>query len=72
MEMSMAHSQLREKLGQPPGFIVLAELTGGSGYSFAPIVKFLSVYRDKGPNRAIRHSSILRPYPFTSSAGTIR
>mgnify|MGYP000881357684 CR=1 FL=1 len=42
----MARTSLREKLTKRSGFVVLAELTGGPGFSFDPIEKFLKAYKD--------------------------
>ena len=46
----MTHKQkLAAKLRTRSGFIVVAELTGGPNFSFAPIQKFLSAYKAQGP-----------------------
>jgi 5,10-methylenetetrahydrofolate reductase len=46
METYMAGTSLKNKLkGQVGGLVVLAELTGGPGFSFEPIEKFLAAYR---------------------------
>jgi methylenetetrahydrofolate reductase (NADPH) len=37
---------LRDKLISRSGFVVLAELTGGPGFSFDPIERFLKAYKD--------------------------
>jgi len=42
----MARTSLKEKLTKRAGFVVLAELTGGPGFSFDPIEKFLKAYKD--------------------------
>jgi len=42
----MARTSLKDKLTKRSGFVVLAELTGGPGFSFDPIEKFLKGYRD--------------------------
>jgi len=42
----MARTSLKEKLTKRSGFVVLAELTGGPGFSFDPIEKFLKAYKD--------------------------
>jgi len=41
----MARMSLRETLTRRAGFVVLAELTGGPGFSFDPIEKFLTAYQ---------------------------
>jgi methylenetetrahydrofolate reductase (NADPH) len=45
MEMYMTRTSLGDKLRKRTGFLVLAELTGGPGFSFEPIEKFLGAYR---------------------------
>src|SRR4030042_3985744 len=45
VEMCMARTSLRETLTTRSAFVVLAELTGGPGFSFDPIEKFLEAYR---------------------------
>ena len=45
MEMCMARTSLEKKLRERARFMVLAELTGGPGFSFEPIEKFLDAYR---------------------------
>ena len=42
----MARTSLKEKLTKRSGFVVLAELTGGPGFSFDPIEKFLRAYKE--------------------------
>src|SRR5512133_2106725 len=42
----MARMSLRDKLAKRSGFVVLAELTGGPGFSFDPIEKFLKAYKE--------------------------
>ena len=37
---------LKEALTEPSQFAVIAELTGGPGYNFSPIEKFLKAYQD--------------------------
>jgi len=44
----MEGGTLFKKLTDRHGFIVLAELTGGPGFSFAPIEKFLQAYKNAG------------------------
>lgn len=44
----MAQKRLKAKLQEKRDFIVVAELTGGPGYSFAPIEKFLTGYQQAG------------------------
>jgi methylenetetrahydrofolate reductase (NADPH) len=41
----MGQTSLRDRLKKGAGFVVLAELTGGPGFSFEPIEKFLEAYR---------------------------
>ncbi len=41
----MARMSLKDRLKDRAGFAVLAELTGGPGFSFEPIEKFLNAYR---------------------------
>ena len=55
----MDHKRLREKLQANKKFIIIAELTGGPGYDFGPIEKFLSAYKQAGP------SSIPAGFDFT-------
>ncbi|MBM4028459.1 MAG: hypothetical protein FJ280_24145, partial [Planctomycetes bacterium] len=43
----MARDSLREKLRERAKFVVLAELTGGPGFSLDPIEKFLQARREK-------------------------
>jgi len=45
----MARTSLEKKLKERAGFVVLAELTGGPGFSFEPIERFLEAYRQAGP-----------------------
>ena len=42
----MAGMSLKDKLTKRAGFVVLAELTGGPGFSFDPIEKFLKAYKE--------------------------
>ncbi len=42
----MEHKSLGQKLRQRSDLLVLAELTGGPGFSFAPIERFLNVYQE--------------------------
>ncbi len=42
----MARTSLRDKLTKRSGFVVLAELTGGPGFSFDPIEKFLKAHKE--------------------------
>lgn len=42
----MARTSLKDKLTKRSGFVVLAELTGGPGFSFDPIEKFLRAYKE--------------------------
>lgn len=42
----MARTSLKNKLVKRSGFVVLAELTGGPGFSFDPIEKFLKACKD--------------------------
>ena len=49
MEMRMARVSLRDKLRQRAKLVVLAELTGGPGFSFEPIEKFLKA-RQENPD----------------------
>ena len=42
----MVRTSLRDKLTSRSGFVVLAELTGGPGFSFDPIERFLKAYKD--------------------------
>ncbi len=51
----MARMSLRDRLKEGAGFAVLAELTGGPGFSFEPIERFLEAYRQtaSGDQRAI-------------------
>jgi methylenetetrahydrofolate reductase (NADPH) len=44
----MAQKRLKTKLREKKDFIVVAELTGGPGYSFAPIEKFLTGFQQAG------------------------
>ena len=48
VEMWMTRMSLRDKLNGRAGFAVLAELTGGPGFSFEPIERFLEAYRQAG------------------------
>ena len=41
----MRHKKLREKLEDKSGFVVYVELTGGAGFDFAPVEKFLRAYK---------------------------
>ena len=41
----MAQSRLKDVLDHRSGFVVLAELTGGPGFSYNPITKFLTTYQ---------------------------
>ncbi len=41
----MARISLKDRLKEGAGFAVLAELTGGPGFSFEPIERFLEAYR---------------------------
>ena len=45
METTMEHNSLGRKLRQGSGLLVLAELVGGPGFSFAPIERFLQAYQ---------------------------
>ncbi len=47
----MEQSCFQKKLMQGSDFIVLAELTGGPGYSFAPIEGFLKAYQESVKNQ---------------------
>ncbi|MEN6578058.1 MAG: methylenetetrahydrofolate reductase C-terminal domain-containing protein, partial [Phycisphaerales bacterium] len=42
----MTRTSLRDKLTKRSGFVLLAELTGGPGFSFDPIEKFLKAYKE--------------------------
>lgn len=42
----MTRTSLKDKLVRRSGFVILAELTGGPGFSFDPIEKFLKAYKD--------------------------
>ena len=42
----MARTSLKSKLAKRSGFVVLAELTGGPGFSFDPIERFLTAYKE--------------------------
>ena len=42
----MEQTSLRDKLRERSGFVVLAELTGGPGFSFAPIEGFLRAFQE--------------------------
>lgn len=44
----MAQNRLKAKFADGSNFIVCAELTGGPGYSYAPIEKFLQAWNDAG------------------------
>ena len=44
----MHRKKLSEKLTDKSNFVVIAELTGGPGFDFAPIGKFLSAYKAGG------------------------
>jgi methylenetetrahydrofolate reductase (NADPH) len=44
----MPLKRLKEKLQDKSGFVVVAELTGGPGFSFTPIEKFLAAYKTAG------------------------
>jgi len=44
----MPQKKLKDKLQDKSGFAVIAELTGGPGFSFAPIEKFLAAYKAAG------------------------
>ncbi len=46
METTIWPTSLKDKLVKRSGFVVLAELTGGPGFSFDPIEKFLKAYRE--------------------------
>jgi 5,10-methylenetetrahydrofolate reductase len=46
----MDRKRLKQKLLKEGQFVVVAELTGGSGYDFAPIEKFLTAYQQAGPS----------------------
>jgi methylenetetrahydrofolate reductase (NADPH) len=54
----MERKRLKQKLSEKD-FIVVAELTGGPGYDFSPIEKFLAAYKQAGP------ASIPQGYDFT-------
>jgi hypothetical protein len=41
----MVQTSLRDKLTRRERFVVLAELTGGPGFSFDPMEKFLRAYQ---------------------------
>jgi 5,10-methylenetetrahydrofolate reductase len=43
----MAQISLKNKLKERTAFVVLAELTGGPGFSLEPMEKFLAAYREK-------------------------
>ena len=43
----MPQKRLKEKLADPSSFVVIAELTGGPGFSFDPIDRFLRACRDR-------------------------
>ncbi|HUV41235.1 MAG TPA: methylenetetrahydrofolate reductase C-terminal domain-containing protein [Sedimentisphaerales bacterium] len=45
----MQKQKLADKLQNKSGFIVVAELTGGPNFSFAPVEKFLRAYKTQGP-----------------------
>jgi 5,10-methylenetetrahydrofolate reductase len=44
----MQQNGLRGKLESSSGFVVVVELTGGPGFDFAPIEKFLKTYKAAG------------------------
>ena len=46
--MTLAHKRLESSLNDNTNFTVIAELTGGPGYSFNPIVQFLGAHKDSG------------------------
>ncbi|OHB65459.1 MAG: hypothetical protein A2Y76_05755 [Planctomycetes bacterium RBG_13_60_9] len=43
----MTRASLKEKLTKRAGFVILAELTGGPGFSLDPIERFLRAYQEK-------------------------
>jgi 5,10-methylenetetrahydrofolate reductase len=45
----MARTSLKDKLTQRSSFVVVAELTGGPGFNFEPIEKFLTAYKQAAP-----------------------
>jgi len=47
----MEQKSLGQKLRARAGFVVLAELTGGPGFSFRPIEGFLKAYQDASQGR---------------------
>ena len=47
----MEQKSLGRKLRGRDGFLVLAELTGGPGFSYAPIEGFLKSYQESGKGR---------------------
>jgi methylenetetrahydrofolate reductase (NADPH) len=64
--MVMARMSLRETLTKRSGFVVLAELTGGPGFSFEPIEKFLTAYQ-----QAIAGGAQVIPAGFDFAAITL-
>ena len=48
----MEQSRFRDKLTQGSDFVVLAELTGGPSFSFAPIEGFLKAYQETSTGKA--------------------
>ena len=44
MQTSVFSRKIRDK----SAFVILAELTGGPGFDFAPIENFLNAYKDAG------------------------
>jgi len=51
----MEHNSLRRKLQQRSDLLILAELTGGPGFSFAPIERFLTACQEaaQGPRAVL-------------------
>ncbi len=48
----MHRKRLSEKLSDKTSFVVVAELTGGPGFDFSPVGKFLSAYKAGGSDAA--------------------
>ena len=45
---TMERVRLRQKLADKPNFVVCVELTGGPGFNYGPIEKFLQAYQGVG------------------------
>ena len=69
----MARMSLKDRLKEGAGFAVLAELTGGPGFSFEPIERFLEAYRQaaSGGQGAFRRASISPAITLPQSPGGV-